>query len=461
VPFLRWLLVVVAVIVLLGVAGYLILVYKPPIEPLSETQTVASFDAALVAHGAALAAIGDCASCHSAPGGEALAGGLPVPTPFGTIYSSNITPDPETGIGRWSEAAFMRAMREGIDREGDQLYPAFPYDHFTHVTDDDNRALYAYLMTRDPVDSTPPANQLSFPFNIRQIVAGWNVLFLKQGPLAEDASQGAEWNRGRYLVEGLGHCASCHTPRNSLGGEDDAHDYSGGPVIDGWYTYAINANSPAPQKWDAESLYAYLKSGGSSIHGVSRGPMAQVTAKLSEASDEDVHAMAVYVASLMGAGDAAAPKVQQPPPPQSGDSQAAPQVIEATADRGATIYATACSSCHDAGRPPPFGGIDFRQSTAVHADNPQNIINLTLYGLPAAEARTFGMMPGFAGTLSEEDMTALLNYLRSTYAPDKPAWTNTQQFVADTMSGKTAVKLYSQDGVQRANPTNLAARTAP
>lgn len=448
-------LIVVVLIVAIGAVGYFALIYKPAIAPLPEGQAQ-TFDAALIAHGAQMAAIGDCASCHTAAGGAPLAGGLPVPTPYGTIYSSNITPDPETGIGGWTEAAFVRAMREGINREGHHLYPAFPFDHFTHVTDDDNKALYAYLMTQVPVKAQPPANQLGFPFNVRGIMAGWDLLFLKQGLLAEDGSQSAEWNRGRYLVEGLGHCAACHTPRNSLGAEDSGQSYAGGPVIDGWYVYPINDKSPAPGKWDVDSLAAYLKSGFSAEHGASRGPMAQVTARLAEAGDDDVHAMAVYIASLMGNAQAA-PASQEPAPPilTSGDSLAPPQVIQASADRGALIYATACSSCHESGRPPPFGGIDFHKSTAIHADSPQNIVNMVLFGLPAAEGRTGAVMPGFAGALNHDDMVALLDYLRATYGDGKPAWSNASQVVADTLSGKTPVKIYGQDGVQRGlSPVN-------
>ncbi|HVW91549.1 MAG TPA: cytochrome c [Devosia sp.] len=444
----RIVLVIVAVIVVVAAAAYFGLVYKPAIDPLPQGQAQ-SFDAALIAHGAELAAIGDCASCHTSAAGQPLAGGVAVPTPFGTIYSTNITPDRETGIGSWTEAAFVRAMQQGVDREGRHLYPAFPFDHFTHVSDDDDKALYAYLMTRDPVNARPPANQLAFPFNIRAIMAGWDLLFLKPGLVAEDASQTPEWNRGHYLVEGLGHCGACHTPRNALGGEDAGHAYGGGMVIDGWFAYPINASSPAPQKWTPDELATYLKTGFSADHGASRGPMAQVTAKLGEASDADLHAMAVYIASLMAGSSAPAPQPPNPPPLTSGDSLAPPEVIKASADRGAVIYATACSSCHESGRLPPFGGIDFHKSTAIHADSPQNIIDMVLFGLPAAEGRTGATMPGFAGTLSQDDLVALLNYLRATYGDGRPAWSNAAQLVADTLSGKTAVNLYGQDGLPR------------
>ena len=153
---------------------------------------------------------------------------MPLPTPFGTIFSTNITPDAETGIGTWSEVAFARSMREGVDREGRYLYPAFPYDHFTHGTDDDIRAIYAFLMSRPAIRSAAPTNDLVFPLNFRHLVAGWNILFLDRGPLQPDASKSAEWNRGRYLADGLGHCGACHTPRNVLGAEKKGSVFAGG-----------------------------------------------------------------------------------------------------------------------------------------------------------------------------------------------------------------------------------------
>src|ERR1700751_3611383 len=195
----------------------------PAIEP-PAPQSVASN---LVKRGRDLAAIGNCNDCHTVRGGKAFAGGLGIPTPFGAIYSTNITPDPETGIGRWSEAAFRRAMRQGVARDGAYLYPAFPYDHFTLVSDDDAKALYAFLMTREPVRATAPANQLPFPLNVRLVMSGWNRLFLKPGPYQPDPARDDAYNRGAYLAEGLGHCGSCHTPRNVLGAEKTSEKFSG------------------------------------------------------------------------------------------------------------------------------------------------------------------------------------------------------------------------------------------
>src|SRR5436190_4141928 len=213
------------------------IVWRPAIAAV-EPPAPQSFDGALVKRGRDLAAIGNCNDCHTVRGAKDFAGGLPVPTPFGTIYSSNITPDAETGIGRWSEAAFRRAMQSGVNRDGRHLYPTFPYDHFTHVSDEDDRALYAFLMTRPPVHAPARANQLSFPFDQRAVVAGWKLLFLRHGSYQPEPAKTTEWNRGGYLVEGLAHCGACHTPRNSLGAEK-ARDAFGGGDVDNWHAYAI------------------------------------------------------------------------------------------------------------------------------------------------------------------------------------------------------------------------------
>src|SRR5688500_2049759 len=216
--------VVVAGLVLFGLAAF---AWRSEI-PAEEVAEATQFDPALIEKGAQLAAVGNCIACHTVPGSKAFAGGLAVPTPFGTIYSTNITPDPETGIGRWSETAFIRAMREGVDREGNHLYPAFPYDHYTRVTDEDNSALYAYLMTREPVAATSPENELRFPLGFLPLLAGWKLLFFEEGVFQPNPEQSEEWNRGAYLAEGLGHCGSCHTPRNRLGALDEDRHYAGG-----------------------------------------------------------------------------------------------------------------------------------------------------------------------------------------------------------------------------------------
>jgi mono/diheme cytochrome c family protein len=215
------------IVFLVGLGAIAASAWRREIAPI-EGASSGPFDPALVRLGSQLAAIGDCAVCHTAPEGRPFAGGRPLPTPFGIIQSTNITPERETGIGRWTEAAFQRAMNEGVDRRGSRLYPAFPYDHFTLVSDDDNKALYAFLMTREPVRAIAPVNHLPFPLNIRFLVAGWNVLFLRNERFRADPASSDEINRGAYLARGLGHCGACHTPRNALGAERRDRSWSGG-----------------------------------------------------------------------------------------------------------------------------------------------------------------------------------------------------------------------------------------
>ena len=254
-------------------------------------------------------------------------------------------------------------MRQGVDRDGRHLYPAFPYDHFTRVTDDDNRALYAYLMTRQPVRAPERPNELAFPFNLRPLLAGWKLFFLREGPRDDDPAQSAEWNRGAYLAEGLAHCGACHTPRNRLGAEQrDAH-FAGGEA-EGWHAYAINAASPAPVPWTADSLHVYLRHGWHAQHGISRGPMAPVTANLATVPEADVRAIAVYVAARMGVPEqekmARAEQVlskarpSRPGAATAGDSQTLPEA--SGTGPGRALYAAACASCHDGSRPLPLAG---------------------------------------------------------------------------------------------------------
>jgi len=410
-----------------------LLAVRNPEIPAISAGSPQNFDAALIKRGADLAALGDCNTCHTTEGGKTFAGGRDIPTPFGTIYSTNITPDTETGIGNWSEAAFQRAMRKGVDREGNYLYPAFPYDHFTLVSDNDNSALYAFLMTRTPARSPARANDLSFPFNIRPLLAAWNMMFLHKGPFTPDPSQSEEWNRGAYLVEGIGHCGACHTPRNWLGAEKTRQTFAGGDA-EGWHAFTINAASQAPIPWDSDSLNAYLRQGWHGLHGVARGPMGPVVGNLGTVSDQDVKAIAIYVASLMKQ-----PSEQQRKDgnnllvsnnnasgtgskPQSAGSQTT-AMAESPADAGAVLYASACASCHDAGRPVPYGGINLALSTTVSSDDPRNALRVILGGVPATSGARGPIMPGFSDTLTDSQVIALAQYMRTRFA-QKPAWTN-------------------------------------
>src|SRR6202795_5196176 len=233
------------------------------------------FSAATIARGQQLAALGDCAVCHTSANGVLNAGGRAIETPFGTITSTNITPDTEIGIGAWSYPAFERAMREGIHRDGRQLYPVFPYTHFARATDADLQALYAYLMAQAPVRTDNPKNALAFPFNLRPLLAGWNALFHQASVFQADATKSESWNRGAYLVEGLGHCSACHSPRNALGAERQTAYLAGG-FAEGWEAPALTSLSRAPIPWSEDELYAYLRSGESRFHGVAAGPRRPV-----------------------------------------------------------------------------------------------------------------------------------------------------------------------------------------
>jgi mono/diheme cytochrome c family protein len=413
----------VAALVIGGAAAAFAIAWRPAISAIGPPAPQ-SFDTALVKRGRDLAAIGNCSTCHTLRGGKDLAGGLPVPTPFGTIYSSNITPDPETGIGRWPEAAFRRAMRSGVDRDGQHLYPTFPYDHFTNVTDEDDQALYAYLMTREPVQAPAHDNQLPFPLDQRFIIAGWKLLFLRHGTYRPDATKSAEWNRGGYLVEGLAHCGACHTPRNMLGAERRSAQFAGGDV-DYWHAPAINAQSPAPVPWDAGALFAYLRNGWHPDHGVARGPMALVVSNLSEVPDRDVRAIATYVADLFGAPPADRKRRGEEVLAQA--KSPAAQTSDAYAT-GAAIYTAACATCHETGRPLPFGGVNLALSTVISSPDARNAANIVVSGVRPVEGERSPIMPGFAAGMNDGQIAALLNYLRARFS-DRPAWTNVEKTI--------------------------------
>ena len=451
---------VVAGLLVAGVAAGFAVAWRPAIAAI-EPPAPASFDDALVRRGRELAAIGNCSDCHTVRGGANFAGGLPVPTPFGAIYSSNITPDPETGIGRWSEAAFRRAMRSGVDRDGRHLYPTFPYDHFTNVSDGDDAALYAYLMTRPPVRAPARANELPFPLDQRFVIAGWKLLFLRRGDYQPDATKSAEWNRGAYLVEGLAHCGACHTPRNGLGAERPDARFAGGDV-DNWQAYAINAQSPAPVPWNADALFAYLRHGWQPDHGVARGPMAEVVSNLSQVRESDVRAIAAYMAGVFGAptpervlhGEAVL--AQTRPPPGSADAVIV-QPTETNA-AGASIYMAACATCHEAAKPLPYGGVNLALSTALSGPDPRNAINIVLSGVRPVEGERSPIMPGFAASMDDKQIVALLQYLRVRFS-NQAAWAGVEQAVED---GRRTQTVFLQTSPGPANaPTDATQRDKP
>jgi mono/diheme cytochrome c family protein len=286
------------------------------------------------------------------------------------------------------------------------------------------------------------------------VVAGWKLLFLRQGTYQQDAAQGAEWNRGAYLVEGLAHCGACHTPRNALGAEQASASFSGGDV-DNWHAYAINARSPAPVPWDTEALFRYLRLGWHPDHGVARGPMAEVVSNLSSVPESDVHAIAAYMASVFG------------PPTQDHLRQASevraqikspPLDLSPTHAAGASIYSAACATCHETGRPLPYGGVNLGLSTALSAPDPRNAANIVLSGIRPVEGERSPIMPGFASSMTDQQVAALLEYLRSRFS-NQPPWNGVEKAVQDARLTQT-VFLQTSAGPQNA-PADPMQRDKP
>lgn len=391
--------------------------------------TASSFDRALVKRGEALAGIGNCHVCHTRPGGAQLAGGLGLPTPFGTIFTTNITPDVETGIGAWSEQAFIRAMREGLDRRGGHLYPAFPYDYFTKVNDADLKAIYAYLMTRDPVAEPPKANTLVFPFSYRPLLEVWKTMFFEPTEFRPDASKDAEWNRGAYLAEGLGHCGACHSPRNAFGAaaKSGPQAYSGGRV-EGWYVPPLTGASPGLIPWTQKALANYLIDGWDAQHGIAAGPMTPVVDDLKEQSEDDVFALASYVMSLKGGerpaaeqeklvGEAAAFGVRV----EWGHPENPPVLNDAIQQRGARVFERECVTCHKSGGKP----VPLALTTSMNVPDASTFIKLVLQGIKPPRGVLDRSMPARASQISDEEMVALVAFARGRFTT-KPAWTGVE-----------------------------------
>jgi nicotinate dehydrogenase subunit B len=349
-------------------------------------------------------------------------------TPFGKIVTTNLTPDMETGIGRWSFSAFQRAMREGISRDGHYLYPAFPYTAFAKTSDEDLTALYAYLMVQPAVRSANPATRLNFPFSVRPLMAGWNAMFHDPAPYRTDSAQTAEWNRGAYLVNGLGHCGACHTSRNAFGAERSGKAFLGGAMVDGWEAPALTALSRAPVPWTSSELYAYLRKGYTPQHGIAAGPMAPVVKELSALPDEDIRAMATYLASL------------NEPVSETESAERVRQVV-LSAQQSATKLAGP--------RPAPFQRClrllpprrgrpsSARRECAARTQQqfaqrskPDNLIRTILEGIRTPAGTDIGFMPAFRHSLDDTQVAALTSYMRSRYAPAEPAWRDLPATVA-------------------------------
>jgi len=359
-----------------------------------------------VERGRYLATAGNCMFCHTSPGGAAYAGGRPIDTPFGAVFTSNLTPDDATGIGTWSAAHFWRAMHHGRSKDGRRLFPAFPYPNYTHVSREDSDAIYAYLRTVPPVRQPNAAHTVRFPYSTQAALAVWRALFFWPGNIT-DPLQSAEWNRGAYLVQGLGHCNACHSARNLLGGSAGVLDLSGGLIpMQNWYAPSLTSPDEAGvAAWDTRDVMALLRDGVSS-RGSAIGPMAEVVQHSTQhLTPADLRAMAIYLKALpQQAARVIDPAASQPPPGET---------------RGSRLYDQHCAHCHGAkgegvaGAYPALAG-----NRAVTMDPPANLVRVVLLGgfapSTAGNPRPFGMPP-FATVLNEDDVAAVLTHIRKSF----------------------------------------------
>lgn len=407
-------------------AGALALIspLRPAIAPVARS-AASLYSRETIERGRLVAAAGGCATCHAGPDGSAFSGGRAFETPFGKIVARNITPDETAGIGSWSYAAFARAVSQGISRDGTHLYPAHPYTSFAGVSEADMQALYAYVMSMPASPHRAEGTALSFPFNQRWLMAGWNAMFLKPEPVKADATKMEGWNRGAYLVEALGHCSACHSPRNALQAERTGASHLAGGFADGWEAPALTALSKSPAGWSEAALYDYLRFGHADNHGSAGGPMADVVKSLAPLPDSDIRAMAEYLASLNpsaatgeAAGKAAAAVAA---------SDAAAETAALVAPRGARIFEGACASCHNATSALPSLALNSNLSS----DSPTNVLQTIVNGhaAPAIMAATTGRegaslmaMPAFGNIYTDKQIEELATYLRARFAPNAPAW---------------------------------------
>jgi mono/diheme cytochrome c family protein len=366
-------------------------------------------DFSQIERGRYLTIAGDCAGCHTNEGGGDFAGGFSVETPFGNVLASNITPDRETGIGSWTDEQFVGALTRGTRRDGAHLYPAMPYPYFTKVTRADALAIRAYLNTVPAVQNKVTADQLPFPFRVRAGMTAWNALYFHRGEFQPVAGKSVEWNRGAYLVEGLMHCAACHTPKNFAGG-DKTGEALRGYAVQGWFAPDITGNTRyGLGSWTIDDIVAYLKTGHNRISAAT-GPMAdEVSKSSSRMTDADLHAVAVYLK------DRPASK-EETPKPLAGSEPAMKQ--------GAAIYADECSACHT----PQGAGIKnlipaLAGSASVQARDPTSLMRVVLDGaqsVATGAAPTGPGMPGFAWLLDDEQAAAVLTYIRNSWGNAAP-----------------------------------------
>jgi len=364
-----------------------------------------------IARGKALVVAGDCAGCHTSDPAKPFAGGSQITTPFGGIYPPNLTPDNETGLGNWRDEDFLRALRLGIAPDGSRYYPAFPYPYFTKLIRDDILAIRAYLATLEPVRNKAPPPELLFPFNFRSGMRLWNWLYLQPGILMPDQAKGGEWNRGRYLVEGLGHCGACHTPKNFLGA-DKADQAFGGNRVDGMFAPRLDAAARGGLKsWSADDIAEYLQSGRNAKSHAGQLMSEVVLNSTSKMSDSDIKAIATYLKSLPAG--AAEPKVSPPSPAQMAD--------------GEKVYRSACIACHEAdGSSAPRVYPPLPANANLQSADPASAIRIILDGaesITTPRAPNKGSMPAYAAKLSDQEIADVTTYIRNAWGNVAPAVT--------------------------------------
>jgi mono/diheme cytochrome c family protein len=367
-----------------------------------------------IARGKALTEAGNCAGCHTADPAKPFAGGKRVDTPFGGIYSPNLTPDRDTGIGGWSDGEFYQALRLGVAPDGSRYYPAFPYPNFTRLTRQDVLAIRAYLATLAPVRNTPPPLELRWPFNYRILMRGWNWLFFKPGILMPDQNKSAEWNRGRYLVEGAGHCGACHTPKNMFGADKRGQPFGGGQVAGMFAPRLDGAERSGLKSWSVDDIAEYLQSGRNGRSHAGELMSEVVVNSTSVMSDQDVRAIAVYLKSLPAG--APEPEVAPPAPTQMAD--------------GEKLYKGTCIACHEAdgsGAPriyPPLPG-----NANLQSADPSSGLRVILDGaetVTTPRAPNGGSMPAYAAKMSDQQIADVTTFIRNSWGNAAPAVTAAQ-----------------------------------
>ena len=380
----------------------------------------------VIERGEYLARAADCEACHTTKGGASYAGGLPFVLPFGTLYSTNITPDKETGIGNYSDEDFLRAMHKGIAKDGDRLYPAMPYASYTYMTDDDALAIKAYLFSLSPVHAPAPQNSLAFPFNQRGLMAVWSLFFNPDRRFEPNTARSAEWNRGAYLAEAMAHCGECHTPRN-LGQALDNRRKFAGTIQAGWRAYNITADADSGiGSWTDAQVGQYLASGHAEGRGSASGPMGEAVDKsLKHLDAADIAAIVQYVRSVPAVASPDLPAARSTPAPESHAQGVAAEVNPL----GKAIFEGDCVSCHSwTGAGSLTRVATLTGSRAVNDPTATNVAQIVLSG---AEGHTDAgpiYMPAFGRSLSDVEVAAVANYVTARFGA-KPSAVTAQDVV--------------------------------